>query len=345
MDKLASDLERALISRTGSADDALRFWSLIPKVRACCNEASVFEDEFAAPAYAYVHLLERYRRTWLVLKHLTRYAVLPLGTKGVGALDIGAGPAPALYAIDDYYRALSDFAVHASIDELHLPSPTLAAVERSGPMISFSHYLSELGDRHGPFGADFRDFSGLDLSAARSSYFHPYEVQWDPETREYVEVDNPSSLDEANSMFRYRIVVMSNFLTVDSSVDGYRQELERLFRDLRPGAIAIVLGATGDAYQQIYRQLAQLAHNAGLTSARGWHTDSLGRKSEAASRRIKLSQYRVFAHLASIAGAEALEKGKAWPDYWSPDPSPRARPQFALRVFRKGRWLGLRRFR
>lgn len=87
-----------------------------------------------------------------MLKHLTRYTVLPLGTKGVSALDIGAGPSPALYAIDDYYRVLSDFAVYASIDELQLPPPKLAAVERSGPMVRFSHYLSELGES----GSEYR---------------------------------------------------------------------------------------------------------------------------------------------------------------------------------------------
>jgi hypothetical protein len=137
---------------------------------------------------------------------------------------------------------------------------------------------------------------------------------------------------------------MSNFLTVDSSVERYRQELQRLFRDLRPGAIAVVLGATGDSYQRIYAQLEQLAVDNGFVSAGAWHADDLGRNGEAASERIKRCQYYVYRHLAAIVGDENLQT-EGWPDYWSPVPSPRTRPKFALRTFRKGRWPGITRSR
>lgn len=196
-----------------------------------------------------------------------------------------------------------------------------------------------------PFGAAFQDFSGLDLRALRDWHARQNETEtwWDFETGEYEEIRNFSAVDEANGLFRYRLVVMSNFLTLNSSVDTYRQELQMLFRDLRPGAIAIVLGATGDAYQHIYGQVADLAVGAGLIRGPRWDTDDLGRADETAAQRIKLCQYRVYQHLVSIIGDKNLQKDNAWPDYWSPVPSQRARPQFALRVFRKGRWPGVER--
>ena len=102
LDRLATFLSQYLISRVESATPAREFWGTIPEVRRACNEARTYERPWAAEAYAFVHLLERYRRMWSALKHLTATAVLPLGARGVRALDIGTGPAASLYAIDDY---------------------------------------------------------------------------------------------------------------------------------------------------------------------------------------------------------------------------------------------------
>ena len=59
---------------------------------------------------------------------------------------------------------------------------------------------------------------------------------------------------------------------------------------------------------------------------------------DAAARTIKLAQNRVYLYLEQLVGSKALEKTKAWPDYWNPNRSPRARRRFALHVFRHGRW-------
>jgi ribosomal protein RSM22 (predicted rRNA methylase) len=53
----------------------------------------------AVEAYAYVHLLERYRRTWSALKYMCKVAALLLGTRGIRVLDVGSGPGPSVYAV------------------------------------------------------------------------------------------------------------------------------------------------------------------------------------------------------------------------------------------------------
>jgi len=320
----------------------LYFWSRIPDVRSACSDAGTFEKPLAVEAYAYVHLLERYRRTFSALKHLTKVAVLPLGSQGVRVLDVGTGPAPALYAVDDFYRALNKFAELSNIPALRLPRPELNCIERSKHMVWFFHRFSEFCGRNGPFGPVFSEFDGLSLQEKRACHQSQNEVViwWDPETQSYEEIFDPAGAAEiANCLFRYRLVIFSNFLTLEAEVDDFEPEMRALFQDLRPGAVVIVLGATGDAYQRIYARIAALARNAGLREAM-WHTDSLGRidPTDEAAQWIKESQYRVYQYLESLVGTDALDRSKRWPDYWNPTPSHRARPRFALRIFRRGRW-------
>lgn len=112
-----------------------------------------------------------------------------------------------------------------------------------------------------------------------------------------------------------------------------------LFEDLKAGGVVTVLGATGDSYQRVYKRLTILAQDAGLRGA-VWHRDALGdiEPGDEMARVIKEAQYRVYRHIEQLVGPESLKRDKAWPDYWDPKPSPKARPRFALRVFRSGRW-------
>lgn len=321
---------------------AVEFWNRIPDVRACCSTPQMFERSFAVEAYAYVHFLERYRRMWTALKYLTDVAALPLAINGVRTLDVGAGPAPALYAIDDYYSALKDFAAACEIEPLMVPLPVLNTIERSQGMNSFVHRFSEFCGRRGPFGTLFNDFVGLDLQAARAAYQRQNESEefWDPETNQYEDIYDPvSAAAEADCLFGFRFVLFSNFLTLDGEVDVFRAELDALFRDMRPGGVVIVLGATGDPYQVVYTQLGQLARAAGLREpVRPADAIPSGDVGDSASRRIKAAQHQVYQCLERAVGGAALCRDKAWPDYWNPEPSSKARPKFGLRVFRRGRW-------
>lgn len=341
LDCLSTHLSEFLIGAIRSEADARKFWDVIPVVRAACNEPATYEIPWAAEAYAYVHLLHRYRRTWAVLNHLTADAVLPLGAQGVRALDIGTGPAPALYAIEDFYASLGKFANKLHIKELCIPPVTLNCIENSPSMARFIHHFSEYCQRRGPFGPTIADFSDLDFQAKREFHFrsYKYETYWDPHTEEYEEWYDPHlASEESSRLFRYRLIVFSNFLTLGDTVSGFEKELRALFNDLRAGSVVIVLGATGGAYQDVYAKLAQIANDARLTQDQ-WDTDQLGEMSdERFSTRIKAAQHRVYVHLAELAVDPPLPQTKPWPDYWTPQLSPKVRSKFALRVFRCGRW-------
>jgi hypothetical protein len=90
---IASQLGDFIISRIDRVrhewpEAATEFWNRIPDVRACCSDLETFKKPFSVEAYAYVHFLERYRRTWATLEKLTELAVLPMGARGVRVLDV-----------------------------------------------------------------------------------------------------------------------------------------------------------------------------------------------------------------------------------------------------------------
>lgn len=341
LDRLATQLTDFLIYSIRNEDDARCFWDTIPEVRAACNDPATYELPFASLAYAYVHLLQRYSRTWAVFRHLTETSVLPLGGQGIRALDVGTGPAPALYAIDDFYKTVHEFAKLAHIPELTIPEATLDCIENSKSMTNFIHHFSEFCSRRGPFGQTFADFSGIDFQAERALQFRnfEYETYWDDSTQQYEEWYDPISASElTNRLFRYRLVIFSNFLTLGETVETFEAELRKLFNDLRAGSIVIVLGGTGDGYREVYNRLFQIASDTNMVFDT-WDSDELGCSLEQRSAvRIKLAQNTVYQHLANMVGEPALLNEKKWPDYWSPEPSPLARNKFALRVFRCGRW-------
>ncbi len=340
IDRLATHLSKYLIACIRSEADARQFWNVIPDVRAACNDPATYTLPWAAEAYAYVHLLQRYHRMWAVLDYLAANAVLPLGARGVRALDIGTGPAPALYAIDDYYAALNDYAKEQNVLPLMVPPATLDCIENSPAMVSFMHHFSEYSQRRGPFGPTITDFNGLDFQAEREYHFrnYRYETYWDPQIEAYEEWYDPGlASEESSRLFRYRLVVFSNFLTLGDTVSQFEEELHALFSDLRAGSIVVVLGGTGGQYQEVYGKLTTIATDAHLIQDR-WDTNKLGKADERTATRIKAAQHEVYKHLTKLAVDPALPQTKKWPDYWMPQSSSKARSKFALRVFRSGRW-------
>ena len=341
LDCLARKLSDFLIARIRSEADAREFWNTIPCIRAACNDLSTYELPWAGEAYAYVHLLLRYHRTWAVLKHLTAEAVLPLGRHGVRVLDVGTGPAPVLYAIDDFYSSLYRFAQDSGIQELCIPPPELDCIENSPNMARFMHHFSEYCGRRGPFGPSLDNFEDLDFPAERKSYFknNRYKTYWDNSTEEYEDWDDSYLVEEeSNSLFRFRLVVFSNFLTLGCTVSHFEKELRTLFDDLRPGSVVIILGATGGDYQEIFERLGQMARDANMRHD-DWDTDALGSQiDKRVATRIKTAQHDVYCHLERVASTPPLPKNNSWPDYWCPEPSSKLRTKFALRVFRLGKW-------
>ena len=104
----------------------------------------------------------------------------------------------------------------------------------------------------------------------------------------------------------------------------------------------IVLGAPGGSYPKIYERVVGIAKAAGLKQLdfRDRRLELRGFENYAAAT-IKLAQHRVYLYLETSVGSGALDNSKSWPDYWTPKPSSKSLPIFAL-VFRRGRWPVLR---
>ena len=111
---LARALRTMLYGEVGDTQRALEVCQAIPAVLERCNEQETYCLPGAASAYAWLHLLDRYVRTWQALEILVRQACAPMGRFGINALDVGTGPGPAAFAIHDFYAAMVDFSERVS---------------------------------------------------------------------------------------------------------------------------------------------------------------------------------------------------------------------------------------
>jgi hypothetical protein len=162
-EKISACLEQFLLGALNEVDDYDAFANSIVPALNNCNK-NIYDWQVVL-AYAYLHFLERYHRFWDVLLELFNAGILPMRHDGIDVLDVGSGPAPALYAVQDFYSAIKDFAKSNRIEELVTPEPTLEFVEVSPDMCRFVHHFSEFCKRKGPFRPEFKDFRGLDLRA------------------------------------------------------------------------------------------------------------------------------------------------------------------------------------
>ncbi len=234
-----------------------------------CADEKTFHTALAIQAYTYAHLLERYRRIWDVLLILLKAKVLPMSDDGIDVLDIGTGPAPALYAVSDFYSALRDFATKKGYAFLDTPSPRLHCIESSPYMWQFFHIFSELSGRPGPFQPTFEKFEGVDFAESRA-----YE-KWARIETEIREQDTSEEYARwfVNQMFSpgylYNLVIFSYFLTTEDNVVGREKELLSVFSSLRPGGVVVIVGGTSDEFPTIHNFVHELAIGANLLKVSG----------------------------------------------------------------------------
>ena len=141
-DQLAAALETLLLDHvlTGnveiSATEACtQFAKALPLALSKCDEP-IYDAPFVAEAYAFLHLLERYRRFSQVLDVLLRAGVLPMRDSGIDILDVGAGPGPALFASDDFYDQLTEYAKKHSISKINTQENKIQYVEDKTKIIN-----------------------------------------------------------------------------------------------------------------------------------------------------------------------------------------------------------------
>ena len=318
-DTLAGALSGLLLHEVGTKDHALEVFRSVPAVMSRCNDQETYAQPGAVYAYAWSHLLERYVRTWKALELLVDKACLPMGSRGVAALDVGTGPGPAAFAIYDFYAAMSEYAEWG--DKPHWKQPAhITCVELDKNTNHFRHQLAEYVARESPndasgvhsIGSAIEDLKLIapaaerqelfnQLTAKQDDYFDEVRGEWVSDLLYTVSEAN----DEAQTVHRYRLICFSNFLTKLGTLRKYESNLIEILRDAKPGTVLLVLGGSGDQYQEIHQHLDKWSKRAGFgirlnnerVSYRGTDVEPL----------VLKERGRVYDVLRNLAGSEAVD--------------------------------------
>ena len=142
-ESLAIALRETLDEHVRTTSDAHAVWHAAPAVMRHCNDPATYTMRNAEIAYAWLHLLDRYVRTWLALEHLLQSRLLPMGRYGVRALDVGTGPGPSAFATHDFYAAMEDYARTTDATNWR-QTPNITCVE---PVPRMNHIRHDFAER------------------------------------------------------------------------------------------------------------------------------------------------------------------------------------------------------
>jgi len=275
-DTLASALWTHLERIIRTQEDSIEVWRAVPAVLSDCNEQTTYELPGAAHAYAWLHLLDRYARTWSALEKLVAACCLPLGKFGVRALDVGTGPGPSAFAIHDFYRAMMEFATHTG-NHLWLQPPEVTCVEFSRSTNNLRHQLAETVFEQSLAQSKnvislcqaFPDFREIVPSVERKRFYHVLraadEENFDEVSNQWTSEPQYTAAEAnelAQSFRRYRLIIYSNFLTTVDTLRTFEPNLIDILGDAHPGSVLIVIGGKGRQYPEIYEYMNSLARNA-----------------------------------------------------------------------------------
>ena len=282
-DVLAEALGSLLRRDIRTPEDAEKVWNAAPAVLCRCNDQATYELPRAAWAYAWLHLLDRYVRTWMALEYLVSADCLPMGRSGVRALDVGTGPGPSAFAIHDFYAAMVEFSKQSGSSKWR-QSARVTCVELSPTTNQLRHHLAEImferSQRESPgvlaMTSALPDFGEIlptherkqrleYLRNAEEEYFNPETDGWDSDL-----VCSPEGADYlAQSLHRYRLFVFSNFLTTKDMPARFQPNLVDILSDAQPGSVLLLLGGKGKPYPEIYKSVDELAKPAGFEKVAG----------------------------------------------------------------------------
>ena len=277
-DTLAKALHWLLQMEVRTKEDAIAVCKAVPAAYKCLENQSTYEDRWTALAYAGLHLLDRYVRTWVALERLVAANCLPLAQYGVKVLDAGTGPGPSAFAVHDFYSAVTQFSEHTGNRMWHQPV-LVYCVEKARATNHMRHLLSEmvyeLSRRQSmnvlkmtQYMPNFNKIRPRQqrkalqemLSNAEDEYFGDIDGSWSAELWFWAHV----SEFRAKALHRYRLLVFSNYLTNVNQLTCIEPNLVEIFRDSSPGTALMLLGGKGGHYPQIYDVVGQLASSAGF---------------------------------------------------------------------------------
>jgi hypothetical protein len=267
----------------------------------------------ASAAYAWLHLLDRYARTWSALETLVTACCLPLAKGGVRVLDVGTGPGPSAFAVHDFYAAMTEFAAQTGNLQWRQP-PSMTCVEFDCNSNHLRHHLAEIMFEQSQQQAEgvlamchaLSDFRAIVPRAERKrlqevlrwtedEYFDEVANEWTSDLQYSADEAN----DMAQSLHRYRLIVFSNFLATVGTVTTFEPNLIDILADAQPGSVVMVLGGKGGPYPEVYEYVDRLAKPA------GFELEVAGQQVSSADTivadRIYDEGVKVYAHLQSLA--------------------------------------------
>ena len=295
----------------------------------------------APETYAWLHLLDRYVRTWLALELLVKKSCIAMGEDGVRALDIGTGPGPSGFAVHDFYTTMVEFSEFYNNLKWRQP-PHITCVELDPGTNSLRHRLAETmlmqlrsEDSRGVLAMCYSlpNFAEILPKQERKKRFQHLLNEEDSYYNELTNdwVSDPSfSSEEANYMaqqlHRYRLFIFSNFLTDIGTVKSFEPNLVEILQDANPGSVLLILGGSGEPYPGIYRFVDELAKPAGFElKVRGEEVSTW--VSEVADRVYEEGQwfYRLLKGLIPYEGDDKLTRKVCKRFEEAPEQVPRSR--------------------
>ena len=279
MTTFAQAVHRTIVSGEWWSSSLAEIAPVLPKVLRDCDSLR-FETDAEVRAYAALHLVDRYGRVLQVLEYLFAIGRLPLRHAGAAVLEVGAGPAPALYAVHDFYEDLIRWPGRGE-DWSTGPLRISDALDRAPGWDHFLHGLSEqliAGRRATPasgqlaFGRAFIEFAGLNIRAIHdhsiASLAASIEGEFDRAGEPISQATAYRFAYEQGTKHpsAYDLIFVPNFLTQADAPQTFRAELGGLMRSLTRGGVLVILSGTASQYVGIRKDLETLAREASLTA-------------------------------------------------------------------------------
>ncbi|MRW84872.1 hypothetical protein GJ698_12345 [Pseudoduganella sp. FT26W] len=248
----------------------------LPDVLRSCDSLS-FQQPSEAIAYAGLHLVDRYGRIMQVLEYLLRVGRLPIRKTRVSILEVGSGPAPALYATRDFYAMLHEWPARGEVEVANVK--VADSLERGDAWDRTLHYLSEYlmlarqetNPMALPFQRAIHDLSGFKVktrhneAVAERAHWIRHEFDSADEYISSAAAFKIAYEEGVHAPSAYDMIFMCNFLTQTEMAERFETELLDLANSLTPGGVLVVMGGVGASYPEIYEKVRNIARSAKLT--------------------------------------------------------------------------------
>lgn len=197
-----------------------------------CDEID-YEETETAFAYAVWHFLDRYHRFQIIIDELWKQGYLRYKkARKIDILEVGSGPAQGLFAFSEHYAELN------KLENEDIYSIQSDYVEQSQGFRSFLHHFVEYAmEKDKYYMVPFHFGRGKD--AFNFKFEEDVNNWWGGLFKQ---------------KYRYDIVVISNFLTTQSTVEDFKKQLTDICKYMRNYGVLIVVGASDsiDKYKDIY---------------------------------------------------------------------------------------------